>query len=522
MVRNTKLLAILLAAMMVMAQAPLALAGVNPLQAAVEAGREVSFEEKVVWYGIPFLDEATNSTIASVLNTMKFAGRSGTAGDAAYAAIALYLQDQPAANFDFVVQGDGLYANSNFLPRPIAVEAEDVAVLAERFSPLAEEALGFPVSMLESAVESSMGQMAGSLSMLEGIMAPMAESLAEPVMAWAEAALAGELYEGALESAFGVGVASAMLTGVTFEDMLDLLDIVLPPILENDAYWAFIIEQMKPIMGMMGQEMPADNDELLAAMKESLGQVTAALPALREQGIEAYLYYAECYDAAGDVVTNQVKFFMPSEDTPIDFLVEWLPDGENYLARFLIGANGLTLKISAPAPVVAAGGTSREFNVNLSLLKDGEAAGEFALAVTCKTAEEGGKSTSEGLVRLTTAGMLSPDAMGVEVGWKVATEAAGEDAKLNAKIDIAFLAGEASVPMVSFECAAATGEPQGLPFEIEGTEFFHIAKASEEELTAFVEEELQVTAMQAAFQILALLPEEVMTMVMGDMGGAAE
>ena len=525
MVRNAKLLAILLAAIMVLAQVPLALAGENnPLLAAKNAGREVSYEGKITWHGLPFLDDDTNSLIASVLDALKFAGRSGSDGDVAYASSGVYLQDQPAIVFDSVVTEEGAYVSSSFLPEPVAIELEDAEQLIARVMGLAESALGLPEGMIEGAIESSLAQAADSANMLADGMPEalegMVEALLPQLMEWAEAAFEGEAYEGAFTSAYGVDIASTTLYKIGFEDMLNLADIFFSALASNDEYWAFIIAQMKPFMQMTGEEMPPD-DEMLTMVKAAMEDVMAALPELREQEIDAYLYYAECCDSAGLPVTNVVQFVVATEDNPVNFYVEWLPGGRDIFILFTVDLNGAMVEISAPAAKASTVGsrtdTERDFYIILTQLQDDEPAGKIKLGVSSKTIEFGNASTCEGQVQLLTMGVFSEEVMGVEAGWVTAVESDGTDVTIGTQVDLTLHMGDDSSKLVTLECVTATGDPQGAPFAIEGTEFFRPAKASDEELAAFATERIPTAAMQAVFYILSLLPEDVMGAVMGEM-----
>ncbi|MCL1964766.1 MAG: hypothetical protein FWF69_06870 [Firmicutes bacterium] len=532
MQRKAKLLAILLAAAMVMVQAPLALAAVfeeeGTLGAAVKAGREVSYEAKATWKASPQLidEKETNDIIASLFGAIKFAGRYGTDGGLSYSSYGWYMQDQPALVSDTVIAGENIYQDASYLPRPIAIEGpEEFARTIQNAFSLLETMKGIPSGTIATSLQASMAQRRNSLAKIVEALPEVLDTLRPALTAWSESAVVGEAYEGKISSVFNVNAASATVYDITQEELLDLADIFLSGLKESDAYWMGVIDYtnswMVPTLLMMEDEeieMPSD-EETLSQVKAALEELRTSLSALREEDLGLSVYYAECYDEDGNIVTSMAQAAVTPEEEPADLYLEWLPEGEQIFLRATFGSemSGFALEIQAPKPERTTMGVSRAdenryWSVALSAMEEGDIVAHILLDCTSKTIALGRAATTEGTLRLLVKeDDTNGETNGVEARWISSTQSEGADVAIGTQVDVNVIINEEAIPLITLDCAVATGDPQGAPFDPASgeMEFFHPGAASEEEISAWAEEEMSVSAMRLVFKILSLLPNDV-------------
>lgn len=525
---KSKLLATLLIAVMLL-QVPMALAGaegISPLQAAIEAGREVSYEASMAWHANPFLDDETNDIAASLLDSIRFSYRTGTDGSLSYSSGGLFMQGEPAITADRVVAGEDVYIDASYLPQPIAVSAEEAMTAIMGFIPVLEEMAGLPEGTIMSAMESPMGgEEAFMDASAEEGMAELFEKVLPPLTERLETAIAGEKYEGEITSNFDVDVAFAMLYELTYDELLDLADIFLGGLLESDAYWQFIIDLMRPMLGMMEaeEELPSD-EELIEQVKATLTMVHETIPELRAEDIGLTMYYAECYNDAGDLVTSMVNFGVETEDGPVSFYVEWLPEGEEVFAIFTVDGTGFALEITAPSPSVTTvdsrTDTGNSFSVVLHRLENDEVVTQILIDYINNEVTQDDATSAEGFFQVLVVDTYEETSMGFDVSWATGTTAGNGDVKADCLVDLTVHMDDQSMPIVSFTWSAQTVDPQGAPFDpaSDEMEFFRIAAADEAELAAWVEEGVPAAVMENLFKVLSLLPIDVMNVVMGEMG----
>lgn len=495
---------VLLAAVLLVGWMPTASAAPDALHAAIEAGREVQYSGGVKWNNPSLLDDETNSLLNSLLDSIKVSGRYGTDGEADYGVLDLLMRDTSVLSVSKVVTEDGVYVGSSFQEGTVAVPYTDVEAFFGNLAAYLQENLeytvdGYPVDH-ETFVEMIEDRMSG-LIMEENPLASLdMDALLDALDAWSETALEGEAYEGAIVSILGVETSNATLYQITKDELISLMDTILPILRENEAYWSAIYAYMAQL----------DTYEEYPPFEEIFPEIQASLDSMPEMMAAALsddlvLRYNECYDADGNHVLGEIEAYMTTEyDENMIFYAEWLPEGNDLYLYAGVDSDGASFSLTTG---------DDSFTALCTVIEEDETIAQFVISGEGSETEtaDGREKTAVLLLEVIAGG----EENGLEFVMNTRETYAGDDVAIAQTLDCYILYGTEEYPLLTVSADIRTVDPQGLPFSITEDEgFAYPGQMDEEAFAAWMNEDVTLGAMQTVMRMMGMLPQDVLNVLM--------
>lgn len=492
--------------------------------AALDAGREMRSVISAYWHGLPLLDEKTNGLIASLLDSIQVCTNTAKLnGGDTYSITEIMMRGSSALRMEEAVIGGQYYLNSpQFSPITLS-GTEDMLLLYQNILGYLSDAGVLEMDMDSQAVFTN-SLAANQLGDMEELAETLAlEPLAEALAAWFSAIAEGAPYDGDIASVFGVEATSAMLYQVTKADVISLIETVVPLLQENTALWRYILENADTgtFDGAEGEQMTVD--EMVAVLQSELNaemfvQLADEIPD------NITLYYAECYNANGDVVTNIVNLAIPGENdgaNPFEIYVEWLPDCSQFYASFLDEySDGFTVDVTKGA--ADAEGMTDRLTAVFSVLSSNETIAQFVADASWGTAATETGTETNGSLLLGIVDSYSGEEMGVRFDLYEVKELLDVDVSAYSTLDFSLVMSGAEMPFLSVSCLTETGEPNGMPFDpanpLEGVAFVNPAEMEREAFAEWLDQSVIPAALQTGLSMLSLLPQDVFAWLMTESG----
>ena len=506
---RAKMMAVLIIAVMLFVQIPTAMATGGIVLSEAKAGDErgVSFEAWAQWHGSWLIaDGETNDLIEGLLDAVKIKGSMGATDEGEYATFDIQIEDQSALSIQTVAMEDSIYLVSPLYPSPLAIEGEDEAMqILQNMIAYLEALMDMPAGTIVETIEALAEQSETAFSMvdMEAIEAMFMDlmPMAEEMEAWMADALAGEMFEGEVASVYaGVEIENAMLYMLTSDEIITFAENVLPEMKNSTLYWTTAFEMM--------EQYPTDDNgnplseaEFMDGIGELLDMMTESIVAALEEMDDIVMYYAECYDANGDVVTNMVHMIIPDEVT---MYIEWPAEGSLIHMALIMGSEAYTLDILCSQS--EADGEESQFNITFKIIEDDEIMGTIVFDVISVTTKVGNGTMSNARVLLGAIDEESGEEMGLEILLSKQEATVGGKVRVECQMDINVLVMDETMPIITFGVDVEKGEPS-LPFDpASDMLFFYPGTLDEEAFVAWMTEDVAGSAMMTMLRIINLLP----------------
>lgn len=532
-----KCVAILLCMLLALSQAVVGLGEnektIPSLTTATEAGREATVSASIKWHDLPLLDEDTNKIVSSLMDATEFYARYAKTDEmSGYTSVGMKMSGEDAFTIDTVYDETTAYILSPvYGASPIALGMDELEAfftkLGTYMDSVSEDGHGE-----YSAAMASMGSMFSAQALAWQNAKDVTEET-DPMDTltdvyevyglgdaldvadkWVDKTLAGEAYEGPINSAYGIEIASATSYVITKADLIELVSGVMKTLEGNTEFWSFALSNYST-----GMEMSAGTDEdapTLEEIMESVPELTEeVLSAMEQIPEETIIRYLECYDAQGNYIISQVEAIVPgTEEGTGEFALymEWFADTINFYMEALMDGNGFTAEV-APKEDVAEGIKDGGFSFLLSLYQESELRYEMLIETSSVASEsEDGRVWDASLVM---AMAEDTQTMGVNFILNQVDTYKGEDITQDVNLDMYILSNDTSLPVLTLTATAETGEPQGPAFDITDASIIHPAQMTDEEFAEWVND-VSMSAFQSVFGIIALLPADVLSVMMQD------
>lgn len=529
-----KCVAILLCMLLALSQVVVALGEsektIPSLTAATEAGREANISASIKWHDLPLIDEDTNKIISSLMDATEFYTRYAKTDElSGYYSVGMKMSGQDAFTVDTVYDETTAYISSPvYGTSPLALSVDE---LGEFFTKLGT----YMDSISEDGSEDYSAAMASMSSMFSAQLdaAQSAKDVTEvqdPMDAltdvyevyglgealdvadkWVDKTLVGETYEGPINSAYGLEIASATSYMITKEDLIELVSGVMKTLEGNTEFWSFALANYSTGMEMVDEDTPT-LEEIMESVPELTAEVLSAMEQIPEETIIRYL---ECYDDQGNYIASQVETIVPGNEEgtgEFSLYMEWLADTINFYMEAFQDANGFTAEV-APKADVAEGVKDDGFSFLLSIYQDNELYNEVYIDTTSVASDsEDGRVWDAGLM---IAVADATETMGVNFILNQVDTYKGEDITQDVNLDMHIFMNDTSMPVLTLTATAETGEPQGPAFDITDASILHPAQMTDAEFAEWMNN-VSMSAMQNVFGIIALLPADVLSVMMQD------
>lgn len=530
-----KWIAVLLCAAMAFSLSASALAQeaqASSIEAALAEGREVTATANFTWHNPPIVDEQTNLAISKLLEATSFTTRYAKPDDEnAYGDFVMQMSGEDALKVEYVTNENGTYFVSPLIGEPMAIETDDLgqymhnlgAYMDRIMAEAGEEMEVSYAEMLEQLVtmmpsegmtispgyedwESEWLETTDELFDAYGLLETM-----QAIDAWAATDMAGEPYEGTLETKLDVAADHALIYPVTQDKLSAMIDVLEPTLIDNTTYWSLVTEVYNSQLS--GYETPLSVDEVMEMLPEVFAMLRETLAEMPE---DADIRYMEYYDAQGELVLGQFFLDIPSEYETVRFVMEWVPQVLPFYMEFDLDGTGVVMTMEQNSPT-ADGREDDGFTMKLEMIEYGESAGAIyfivnnALSVTNNTRVWDAGFTFGGE-------MYGMDAY-VDILINQVDVVRGSDVEKKLAVDVSLRGSMITVEpiaIVSMDATLKTGAAQGAPFNAEDSSALTFVHPGQMDMGAFDAYMASVSAstLQSMMHVMSLLPVELVEMFM--------
>lgn len=241
-----------------------------------------------------------------------------------YTTYGLYLADEELVSLDVIVDADALYLSSPVLgDMPVKLDFLSfdsfVSAFEVYFASLQESGMleGFDIDFSLEGFDPGAVQAFWETTLANCDPEPLLEAFVE----WFSLAWEGELYDGAIDSIYGVEIASAVIYEITKEEIVQLLETIIPLLVKQDALIADIASFVLAQEGFEPTE--AELKEIVLQAKAAM----ASFPYLAAMNIPDgfVISYNECYDENSELAVGEIECYLEQEESdPFILYIEWL------------------------------------------------------------------------------------------------------------------------------------------------------------------------------------------------------
>lgn len=486
----------------------------------VDTGREAAYSANFTWHSLPLLEEEMNSLLSSLLASLSIEGYyAKPAEDSSYSSFSLKLSDSDAITFSTVADEESVYIASNLLGQSVSIPEDELeqyfANLGAYMDSISEEegteaqyadAFAAMYAQLAELKDMETAEVVEytpeeAIEAMEAMYAEFGldETLVDAV-AWVEANVVGEPYEGAIGSALNVETSMATIYQLPKEKISEFVLLIMDGILDSDAYWTKVLEIVNSTedTGLTLEDIKAEFPEIRAEIEESLSMLPD----------DTLARFNVCYDDAGEIVLNMIEVLIPEDENftaPFSFYAEWLPEGFPFYAEFFQDEEGVTLVTEPKAPL-SDGTPDGGFNAQISIYSMSEVIAQVNVDYSSVVAET---DTS----RVWDADLvISVHDSSMDIGLQFLINQvdtyADPDVLKELTMDINLLDTETTLPVLTLEATLGTQEPQGAPIDIAAETFARPGAMDEAEFETYMQG-VSSSSMQAIMGLLSLLPPEV-------------
>lgn len=379
------------------------------------------------------------------------------------------------------------------------------------------------------------------------------EAFIEAITQWAETSLAPEQYEGQVETILEVETAKANVYDITKEEFLALVEAALPPLLQNEALWTLILESSGSMAELEAEGMTVNDIMMQANMI-----VEMAMMSLEEIPEDIRIAYYECFDADDNYVLGKIEIIIPNqavaeveaeilteaeteaeteteavdpelveEDDAIEnevtedlvsLQIHWTADCSIIYADFVMeGNNGIEfISYKAPTEVSVtdeATVTSDAYQMIISLYTDGYIEFQAELDIACMASENANDTATARAFQFFAGYATEFETNAFEIILNEQKANVGNDLLINGTLECLIFTNDELMPIATLDYTVETGEPQGLPFEVDGQEdgIIYPGRMSEEEFAGWFNDEVMPNTTKVGLFILSQLPNEIVS-----------